>query len=123
MPTKRAPRTRAQEPKRVLMLWSEAVPFAKTGGLADVLGALPLSLARLGWDVTLALPKYRGTAAGSVAARFPLTVGGYTCTVSVFEVRLADRARAWLVDCPDLFDREGIYGTDEAGYPDNPRRF
>ena len=42
------------------MIGSEAVPFAKTGGLADVLGALPPALARLGWDVTVALPRYRG---------------------------------------------------------------
>src|SRR5262245_57742628 len=48
------------ERRRVLMLGSEALPFAKTGGLADVLGALPPALARLGWDATVALPKYRG---------------------------------------------------------------
>ena len=45
------------ERPRVLMIGSEALPFAKTGGLADVLGALPPALARLGWDATVALPK------------------------------------------------------------------
>src|SRR5512143_1298035 len=46
-------------PLTILMISPEAVPFAKTGGLADVAGALPLALARLGHDVTLVLPRYR----------------------------------------------------------------
>ena len=46
---------------RVLMVASEAHPFAKTGGLAEVLGALPAALARLGHDVTVVVPRYRGT--------------------------------------------------------------
>ena len=45
---------------KILMLASEAVPLAKTGGLADVAGALPVELARLGHEVTLALPRYAG---------------------------------------------------------------
>ena len=43
------------------MVTPEARPFSKTGGLADVCGALPLALARLGHRVTIVLPKYRGT--------------------------------------------------------------
>ncbi len=105
------------------MIGSEAVPFAKTGGLADVLGALPPALARLGWDVTLALPRYRGVEAGSMAAEFPVTVGTYTRDVAFFEVPLADNARVWLVSCPDLFDRDALYGSGSVGYADNPRRF
>src|SRR5262245_7937955 len=58
-------------PRRVLIIGSEALPFAKTGGLADVLGALPAALARLGWDVTVAIPKYRGVAGGTVLEQFP----------------------------------------------------
>src|SRR5215510_6530868 len=91
------------ERRRVLMLGSEAMPFAKTGGLADVLGALPPALARLGWDATVALPRYRGVDAGSFVERFPVTVGGFTREVGIYEAPLADGARAWLVDCPDLF--------------------
>ncbi|OFV89613.1 MAG: starch synthase [Acidobacteria bacterium RIFCSPLOWO2_12_FULL_65_11] len=112
-----------KKPGSVLIIGSEAVPFAKTGGLADVLGTLPQALARLGWDVTLALPRYRGVDEGSLAARFPLTVGGYTREVGIFEVSLAGGSRAWLVDCPDVFDREGIYGPGGGEYSDNPRRF
>ena len=48
-----------QHPLNLLMVSSEAVPYAKTGGLADVAGALPLELAKLGHDVILLLPHYR----------------------------------------------------------------
>src|SRR5882757_6128124 len=105
--------------RSVLIIGSEAQPFAKTGGLADVLGALPPALARLGWDTTLALPRYRGVAAGVRLETFPVTVGGYTRDAAFYEAPLADGARALLVDCPDLFDRDALYGVDIAGYPDN----
>ena len=58
--------------RSVLVIGSEAVPFAKTGGLADVMGALPPAIARLGWDVTVVLPRYRGVGAGSLVERFPV---------------------------------------------------
>ena len=109
--------------KSVLIIGSEAVPFAKTGGLADVLGALPAPLTRLGWDVTLALPRYRGVAAGTLTARFPVTVGGFARDVGFYGAELPGGARALLVDCPELFDREALYGVGGAEYPDNPRRF
>ena len=111
------------EPRRVFMIASEVAPFAKTGGLGDVLGALPAALARLGWDVTVALPRYRGVAAGALIEHFPVSVGGYTREVGFFDAPLADGAHALLVDCPELYDRESLYGVDDAGYPDNPRRF
>jgi len=120
--TKTATRPRA-DALSVLMVGSEALPFSKTGGLADVLGALPPALARLGCEVTVALPKYRGVAAGPESERFALTVGGYTNEVGFIEAPLADGARALLVDCPDLFDREGIYGVQNGEYPDNARRY
>jgi starch synthase len=105
------------------MIGSEAVPFAKTGGLADVLGALPPALARLGWDVTLALPRYRGVTAGTLIERVPVSVGGYTRDVGLFDAPLADGARALLVECPDLYDRESLYAEGTVEYPDNARRF
>src|SRR5260221_5764414 len=81
----------------VLMIGSEALPFAKTGGLADVLGALPGALARLGWGVTVALPKYRGVAGAAPLARFPLTVGGDIGDVRFLDAPLAGGAPALLV--------------------------
>ena len=109
--------------KSVLQVASEALPFAKTGGLADVLGALPPALARLGWDVTLVLPRSRGVDAGALVEHFPLTVGGFTRDASFFEAPMADGARAVLVDCADLYDRDGIYGPGTTDYADSPRRF
>src|SRR5476649_1112039 len=92
--------------RRVLMIASEALPFAKTGGLADVLGALPPALQRLGWEATVVLPRYRDVAAGSLRETFPVTVGGYTRDAGFYEAPLADEARAILVECPDLYHRD-----------------
>ena len=113
MPRRRAPAIDPQPTFRSLIIGSEALPFAKTGGLADVLGALPPALARLGWDVTLALPRYRGVDAGVLSSAFPLTVGGSRHDVALFEAPLGDGARALLVDVPALFDRDGLYGVGQ----------
>ena len=99
------------------------MPFAKTGGLADVLGALPPALARLGWDVTVVLPKYRGVDGGSSVEHFPVTVGGFTREATFFESAMTGGARAVLVQCDDLYDRDGIYGVGTVDYADSPRRF
>ena len=104
------------------MIGSEALPFAKTGGLADVLGALPPAIARLGWAVTMALPRYRGVMAGTRIDAFDLTVGGVTHHATVYETPL-NGAMALLIDIPALFDRDEIYRAGGVDYPDNPRRF
>src|SRR5262245_16329989 len=109
--------------RSVLIVGSEAVPFAKTGGLADVLGALPAALGRLGWNVTLALPRYRGASAGSLVKTRSITVGGFTRDVGFYCAPLDERVRALLVDCPELFDRDALYGAGNTEYPDNARRF
>jgi starch synthase len=106
----------------VLIIGSEALPFSKTGGLADVLGALPPALARLGWHATLVLPRYRGVEAGSRIGGFPLTVGGQRHDVALYEAPL-DGARAILLDIPAFFHRDELYGAGSADYPDNARRF
>jgi starch synthase len=122
MPSATKP-SRAGRARSVLIIGSEAVPFAKTGGLADVLGALPIALGRLGWDVTLAMPRYRGIPAGRLLEEFPLTVGGDAGRVVLYEAPISDRARALLVDAPELYDRETLYGPASGNYPDNARRF
>jgi starch synthase len=105
----------------ILMVGSEALPFSKTGGLADVLGALPIALGRLGHRVTLVTPKYRHTEAHGVATTLevPLRGGGET---TVIEQPLAEGVRVVLVGRPELYDRESIYGAG-GDYPDSPRRF
>jgi len=116
--------TRRARPS-VLIIGSEAQPFAKTGGLADVLGALPPALARLGWSATVVLPRYRAVTvmAGAPVETFPVTIGGFTRDAAFFESPLADGARAILVDCPDLYDRDALYGVGNVDYADNALRF
>src|SRR5438132_1140998 len=106
----------------VLIIGSEAQPFSKTGGLADVLGALPRALARLGWDVTLALPRYRGTTAGTLLEQIEMRVGGVAEDIGFFEAPLGG-ARTLLIDEPTLYDRDHLYATEIGDYPDNARRF
>jgi starch synthase len=109
--------------RSLLVIGSEALPFAKTGGLADVLAALPAAVARLGWDVTVALPRYRGITEGTLLERVDLRVGGHTWNVALYDAPLDSGARALLVDVPELFDREELYGVGGVDYADNPRRF
>jgi starch synthase len=109
---------------RVLMVTSEAHPFAKTGGLAEVAGALPAALARLGHAVTVVLPRYRGVAPDAAAAmRIELPLGPRTFSVGFVEQPLHDGVRAVLVDVPELFDRPGLYGAGGHDFPDNALRF
>ena len=105
------------------MVGSEALPFSKTGGLADVLGALPLALGKLGHRVTLVTPKYRGVQAQGTTRTIQVTgIGGAVANTRVIEQPLAENVRAALVDRPELYDRESLYGAG-GDYPDNPRRF
>ena len=104
------------------MVTSEAHPFAKTGGLAEVTGALPLALARLGHRVTVMVPRYRGLISER-RDETTFSLGGRPVTVGFAQQALADRVNAVFVDAPDLFDREGLYGTAAGDYADNAWRF
>src|ERR671913_329787 len=100
------PRKKAAKPSKrsVLIIGSEALPFSKTGGLADVLGALPLALGKLGHQVTLVSPKYRGVQAqGSTRTILVTGIGGAVAETRVIEQPLAENVRAVLVDRPELF--------------------
>ncbi len=75
------PKAQSRQPRagrslRILMIASEAQPFSKTGGLADVATALPKALGRLGHDVTLITPRYRGIADGPVVDSLSIEVAG-----------------------------------------------
>ena len=125
MPPPRGRPRGARSSKRpsVLIIGSEVHPFAKTGGLADVLGVLPPAIARLGWGATVAVPRYRGVSAGTLVETFPVTCGGFTREVGFFDVELAEGARALLIECADLYDREALYGVGNVDYADNALRF
>jgi starch synthase len=110
---------------RVLMVTSEASPYAKTGGLGDVLGALPAALVERGEAVGVVLPRYR-TAHIPDAERIwhsmPLAVGPHRFTTAI-DIVVAKGVRYYFVDCPPLFDRAGMYGEAGHDYPDNHIRF
>jgi starch synthase len=106
------------------MIAPEAHPFASTGGLAEVAAGLPQALSALGHSVTLVLPRYRGIdTTGDVETPLAFNVAHQDIAVSVFERRLADGLTLALVDAPELFDREGLYGNGAGDYPDNAWRF
>ncbi len=105
------------------MVASEAQPFSKTGGLADVASALPKALGQLGHDVTLVTPRYRGTADGPVVGRLALEVAAHRFNASLIEAPLGPGARVLLLDCPELYDRSGIYYDADGDYADNPVRY
>jgi starch synthase len=109
---------------RILMISSEAAPLAKTGGLADVVGALPRALAGFGHETAVVLPRYAKIdlkRARRVWDHLPVWLGANQFDTSVW---LADLPTPfYLIDCPALFDRPGFYGEDGADYPDNHIRF
>jgi starch synthase len=121
-----------QQPLNLLMVSSEAVPYAKTGGLADVTGALPLELAKLGHDVILLLPHYRcldesGRSFRSICRLQVSTPHGPVPTLieeSILPVGQGDRrVRVWTIRNKAFFDRPGLYQEKGADYPDNLERF
>jgi starch synthase len=117
----------ARDRLRVLLVASEMEPFAKTGGLADVAGALPRAVAARGHDVRVALPRYRGVerAAGTLATAVPrisVPLGDRTVDGAVREGRLAT-VPVYFVEHDHYFDRPGLYGGPEGAYPDNAERF
>ena len=107
---------------RILMVASEAVPFAKTGGLADVVGALPRALVRLGHDVDVVMPRYRGITAGDPDRSLPVALGGQVEQADVYTTT-ADGVRTVFIDHPPYYDRDYLYGAGGHDYPDNPERF
>ncbi len=107
------------------MAASEAVPFAKTGGLADVMGALPVALKASGEDVGVVVPRYRGVRLDGAQRVFDglrVRLGANEFPVNIH--RLDHKGVPFfLVDSPALFDREGLYGDGKHDYPDNHIRF
>jgi starch synthase len=107
------------------MVTPEAHPFAKTGGLAEVSGALSHALTRLGHRVTIVLPRYHGIALtdDDTELKTTLTFGDRLQPVSIYERTLSEHLAVAFVDVPELFDRNGLYGTTSGDYPDNAWRF
>lgn len=114
---------------KILIATPEAVPFAKTGGLADVTGALLREYRKMKEEAYLMMPLY-----GRVRENFKLRDTDLKISVPMGNRKLkgrifsygppeADKASAYFIECDEFFDREEIYGTPRGDYPDNAARF
>ncbi len=114
---------------KVLLVASEAVPFAKTGGLADVAGSLPEALMKSGCEVAIVLPKYKSISPEKF--RLKLEVKGLNVpmgmgdmTADILSTQLGSTAgTAYFIQNDRYFDRDGFYGSAEGDYHDNAERF
>ncbi len=105
---------------------SECVPFSKTGGLADVVGALPRTLAAAGHQVSVYIPRYRQTRLKdpqTVVASVTIPFDDRYRFCSVVRGEKIAGVSFYFVDYPPFFDREALYGTSVGDYPDNAERF
>src|SRR5580704_17584526 len=105
---------------------SECVPFSKTGGLADVVGALPRALAALGHQVSVYVPRYRQTKLAdpqTVVRSLTIPFDDKYRFCSVVTAGASGGVRFYFVDYPPYFDRDAIYGSPAGDYPDNAERF
>jgi starch synthase len=105
---------------------SECVPYSKTGGLADVVGALPRALASAGHQVSVYVPRYRQTKLSdpqTVVRSITVPFDDQYRFCSVVNAGSHGGVRFYFVDYPPYFDREALYGTSEGDYPDNAERF
>ncbi len=111
---------------RIAFVASECVPFSKTGGLADVVGALPPALAAIGHEVDVYLPKYRQTRLNNPrtllrSVTVPFDDEYRFC--SVLDGGTHAGVKFYFIDYPPFFDREQLYGTPAGDYSDNAERF
>ncbi|MGA7633488.1 MAG: glycogen synthase GlgA [Terriglobales bacterium] len=105
---------------------SECVPFSKTGGLADVVGALPRALAALGHQVSVYIPRYRQTKLTdpqTVVRSITVPFDDKYRFCSIVNAGPSTGVRFYFVDYPPYFDRDALYGSPAGDYPDNAERF
>lgn len=118
---------------KILFASSEVVPFAKTGGLADVSGALPKQLKQLGHDVRVIMPKYAAIKDTKFRLRevirlrdIEVPVGDQVHQVSIKSAFIPDtKVQVYFVEHDELFNRDGLYTDPKTGesYTDNDARF
>ena len=115
-------------PLRVLFATTEAVPFAKTGGLADVAGALPKFLQPLGCELKLVMPFYRSVKKSGIPLKalgddIEVPVGEEIIEANLFQGQLNETVPVYFIGRDEFFDREYLYGTPRGDYFDNAERF
>ncbi|MFZ0629770.1 MAG: glycogen synthase GlgA [Acidobacteriaceae bacterium] len=113
---------------QIVFAASECTPWAKTGGLAEVIGSLPREITALGHKVTLYIPYYRQVreqmpekkyAIHSITIPFQY----YSRFAAILDGGVHDGVQVYFVSSPELFDREALYGTAAGPYQDNWERF
>jgi starch synthase len=112
----------------IAMISPEIAPFAKTGGLADVVGTLALALERRGHTLRLVMPAYRAVLHGGfelaeIAADLSIPVSDKRVGASVLQGRLGEAVSVYFIRADSYYDRDFLYGTPEGDYPDNAERY
>ncbi len=104
---------------------SEGLPFSKTGGLADVVEALPKALAAQGHEVAVVLPRYHETKATTVVMpSLTIPMGGTRLRFpAIADGTVLNGVWYFFVEDAEYFDRDGLYGSKTGDYPDNPERY
>jgi starch synthase len=114
---------------KILFPVSEAVPFAKTGGLADVAGTLPQALARLGHEIYVVLPLYRqvrnaGVGLNSTRLKLSVPLGSQILAAEIWEAQTSENGvHQYFIQYDPFFDRTELYHNAEGDYRDNDQRF
>lgn len=113
---------------RILMVSSEIFPLAKTGGLADVVGALSQTLFRIGAEVSLVMPAYQPILEGKLqleetGIKVEVNLAQRASRGRILRSWLAKKLPLYLISADSYFLREGLYGTARGDYPDNAERF
>ena len=112
----------------ILLASGEVYPYSKTGGLADMVGALAVALANAGHEARVVTPLYRGIrekfpALRKVDWQFDLPMGLEHIQAELWELDVARGLKIYFVDQPGYFDRAGIYQENHFSYADNAERF
>src|SRR5437867_9080083 len=113
---------------RILLASSEVHPFSKTGGLADMVGALGKYLASAGHNVGIVTPLYAGIREkfpdiGPDERSFTLPLGIEQVSGMVAILRTSERLAIYFIDQPEYYQRAALYGEKGIDYPDNAERF
>jgi starch synthase len=115
--------------RKILLAATECVPFAKTGGLADVVGALPKALQNLGAEVRVVLPKYgsideKKHGMKKTGEKMQIPMAGGMHDVAIWQGKFPDsKSKVYFVECEEYFGRDGLYQENGEDYPDNDERF
>src|ERR1051326_8327398 len=109
---------------RILFVASEGLPFSKTGGLADVIEALPKALVARGHEVAVVLPRYRGIqAAAAIIPSLTVPIGNRLRLPAIVDGAMLNGVPSFFVEHPPFYDPKGICEGASGYSPDNPEHY